>query len=1158
MLSPTDLVDYLHCPHLTELSLAVADGALTAPVRDDPAVDLLRRKGDEHERAWLARLEEQGLAITRIPAEPSLAERTRLTHEALHDGADVVYQATFTSEVDGQLWRGHADFLRREETPSALGPFSYRPIDTKLARRVTPSAVLQLSEYADQLEQVQGSPVSTMSVVLGDGREESLRRSDFAAYHRSARQRFVAALDAGITAEPMPVPHCAVCRWADVCDERRVREDHLTLVAGLGADQARKLQTASVPTMTALSVLPDEATASVKGISRQFLLRLRDQARLQVAAADADVALAPRHELLDVTEPGIGLGALPAPSPGDVFFDIEGDPWFDRDGLEYLLGVSSVEPDGTARYQPFWGHDRAGEKAAFEALIDFIVARRAADPDMHVYHYAAYEPTALGRLMGRHGTREAEVDDLLRGNVLVDLLRVVRQSVRVGTPSYSLKKIEHLYRPAARTEAITDGGSSVVEYEKYLKTGDQGILDRLAEYNEVDCESTRGLRHWLEERRQEFEERFGEAPSRPVRGRTEVPESVAHELDEVSGLAGDLRAAGPSSPSSPSSPSGPSGPPSDPMAGGRELLADLLGWHRREEKPEWWRFYDRVLRCDERDLYDDTEAVAGLEFEGEAGQMARSTVYRYRFDPAQECKLSSSGDVADPEAERRVVEQWPEEERITPKGPGELVRFDPAEGVLELKRAKPRVHPRCLIPGGPVLSPQQKAALGRLATSVIATGLDGDGPYRAARDLLLRRSPRLSGRPVAGALVDVGEPAADAAVRVVGELDGGLLAVQGPPGSGKTTAAARMVVELVSRHGSTVAVTGHSHAVIGNLIRAILEEARARDVVVEISQKADGDGVDDPCVRVRKSNEQVVADLDAGVPVVAGTSWLFARPDFDGRFDVLLVDEAGQQSLANAMAVGTAARNLVLVGDPQQLAQPSRGAHPPGAGASALGHVLGEAATLPPDLGVFLDRTHRLHPDVCRYVSEVMYDGKLEAVEGCERQAIGGHGPLSGSGLRWLPVEHADDRVRSLDEAVAVDRCVRSLLGRTVTERSGQTRVLTAEDIVVVAPYNAQVALLRDTLPAGSRVGTVDRFQGQQGDVVLVSLTTSSVEQIPRGMEFLYSHHRLNVAVSRARALVVLVGSPRLLAVDCHTVEQVRLANALCRYVELATEMAGP
>jgi uncharacterized protein len=1142
VLSPSDLVGYLHCPHLTELDMAVVDGGAEAPERSDPGVELVQRKGDEHERAWLEHLEAQGLSVVRIPDGPDLPERTRLTADALADGPDIVYQATFVGVAEGQRWRGHADFLYRDGPPSRLGPFSYRPADTKLAHRVTPSAVLQLSEYAEQLEQVQGAPVETISVVLGTRREEPLRRADFAAYHRAARRRFVAALEAGITAEPVPVPHCSVCNWAAVCDERRRREDHLTLVAGLGADQARKLQMAGVTTMTALAELADDAAAPVKGIGVPFLDRLRSQARLQ-AATDLDGDGPPRYELVESEGPGKGLEAMFAPSPGDLFFDIESDPWFADGGLEYLFGVGWVEADGTFAYRAFWGHDRAGEKAAFENLVDFVVARRAADPDLHVYHYANYERDALSRLMGRHGTRETEIDDLLRGGVLVDLYRVVRQAVRIGTPSYSLKKIESLYRPRARTEAITDGGSSIAEYERFVETNDTTILDRLAEYNEVDCDSTRGLRDWLEDRRTEYAERFGTPVRRPPRVDAAASEGVEEDAGAVAGLAGDLAAVG----------------DADGFGWARSLLADLLEWHRREEKPEWWRYFDRVEHCDEADLYEDTEALAGLEFVDEAAGGPQTKRYRYRFDPEQECKLDVGDPVLDPEAEARGLPGWPGDgPEIKPKGPGKLVAFDAGAGTLELQRKAGRQHPRCLIPPGPVPSPAQKAALRRVASAVVEDGIDGPGPVRAVRDLLLRHPPRLRSGLSTGTLLRQDEPAAIGARRLATALDGGVLAVQGPPGSGKTRAAAAMVLDLIA-DGRRVGVTAHSHSVIRNLVSAILAETDRRDAALEVSQvNRDGEWVDDPRVRKRRNADDASRDLDDGVQVLAGTSWLFARPEFDGRLDVLVVDEAGQQSLANTMAAGTAAKNLVLVGDPQQLAQPSRGSHPPGAAASALGHVLGDHATMPADLGVFLDHTHRLHPDICAFVSEVVYDDKLSSTNGCERQSIGGDGPLSGAGLRWLPVEHFDDRVRSVDEAAAIDACYRALLGRTVTDRNGAHKDLGADDILVVAPYNAQVALLTRTLPAGAHIGTVDRFQGQEADVVLVSLTTSSAERIPRGMEFLYSHHRLNVAVSRARALVVMAGSPRLLAVDCHTVEQMRLANGLCRYVELATEMTIP
>ncbi|MCU1488786.1 MAG: family RecB-like putative nuclease, partial [Acidimicrobiaceae bacterium] len=306
-----------------------------------------------------------------------------------------------------------------------------------------------------------------------------------------------------------------------------------------------------------------------------------------------------------------------------------------------------------------------------------------------------------------------------------------------------------------------------------------------------------------------------------------------------------------------------------------------------------------------------------------------------------------------------------------------------------------------------------------------------------------------------------------------------------------------------------------------------------------------------PWVTRRTTNEQMSADI-IPADILAGTAWLFSRPEFDQQLDFLVVDEAGQLSLANVVAVGTSARNLLLVGDPRQLAQPSLGTHPPGADSSALGHVLGDAETIPADRGIFLDTTHRLHPSITRFISEIVYDGRLESEPGCERRAVSGGGPLSGSGLRFVPVEHRGNRTSSLEEVAVVKRCVEQLVGRTWTERGGAPRPLDLDDILVVAPYNAQVNLLRSALPPGVRVGTVDRFQGQEAPVVIISLAASSAEDVPRGMEFLYSLNRLNVAVSRAMGLAVLVCAPALLAAPCNSVEQLRLVNALCRYVELA------
>lgn len=1132
VLSPSDLVAHLECPHITELSLEVARGRRSRPPGDDPEVTVVQQRGLEHERAYLKALADAGAVVVEIEAGP-LEVEVRQTLAALAAGPAVVYQAAFFDEDDGDrsvAWRGHADFLRRADDPSRLGGYSYEPHDTKLARHVKPGAVVQLCQYAAQLARVQGREPSFVHVVLGGREAVRLRLDDFAAYHRAARRRFVGAVGQAEPSYPLPNRHCAVCPWHRDCEERWRRDDHLVRVAGLTAEQARRLEAAGIPTAGALA---DFGGERVPGMATATLVKLRQQAQLQRRPSAGG---RPAYELLETAADGVGLGGLPAPSPGDVFFDIEGDPFVGDRGIDYLLGCGWTEPDGSFGYRAFWGHMPDEEKAAFEGFVDFVMERRAADPGMRVYHFADYERTAVGRLMGRHGTREQEVDELFRAGVFVDLYRVVRQGVRVGTPSYSLKKLESLYMDR-RSDAIVDAGSSIVEYERWLQQGDPAILGAIEDYNRTDCESTRGLRRWLEDRRLEYAARFGAEPPRPAERDGAAPEGVMEEATVVEALAASVVASAQLGSEAPA-----------------RLLSDLLHWHRREAKPGWWQYFRRVDVLDEEDLFEDTECIAGLEYLGTGDVVKQSVDHRYRFDPSQEHKLGAGDTPTDPEQVRA------RERGETRSGPGTISSVDERAGVLCLRRSvtSTAAHPRALIPSGPLQTDEQRAALRRLACQALAGGIDGPGRYRAARDLLLRRPPR-SGYPGWPPVLG-GERPVDAALRVAPALDGGCLAIQGPPGTGKTDTAARIVVSLLAG-GKRVGITALSHAVIGNLLSCVLAHAEQAGVDVRCSQQTGGRagaplGPAHPAVTRRASSRQVEADLAGGANLVAGTSWLFSRVAFDGALDHLIVDEAGQLSLADTLAVATSAENLVLVGDPRQLSQPSQGAHPDGAGASGLEHLLGEHETVPPTLGVFLDRTHRLHPEICRFVSEIVYENRLVADPECARQRVDGPGPVSGSGLLWRPVPHVGNRTSSPEETNVVARLYGTILQQTFTDRDGATRALGIEDVLVVAPYNAQVSMLAHALPEGARVGTVDKFQGQQAPVVIVSLATSSLDEIPRGMEFLYSRNRLNVAVSRAQALAIVVASPALLSVRCNTVEQLRLANGLCRLVELAED--GP
>src|SRR5829696_3591493 len=1084
LLSPSDLNNFLACEHRTALDLARARGEIRLERVPRPDAELVAERGREHERAHLARLRERGLDVEEIAPGEGAPEATAA---AMRAGRDVIHQAAFVAGT----WRGAADFLLKVRVPSDLGPFSYEPADAKLATHPKPYVIFQLLFYAAMVEQIQGVAPEHVHVVLGTDETRSFRPRDFQAYADRVQARFFRTLQAYRKGAPPPYPypveHCAYCDWWARCRDRRRVDDHLSLVASITRAQAIKLEAADVRRVTELADVP--AGVSLPGISAPTLAALRQQAWLQVESRDSEV---PLHERLPGAA-GRGFARLPPPSAGDVFFDIEGDPYWSREGLEYLFG--SLTEEG---YQPLWAHDREQERAAFERWMDWITDRLERYPDLHVYHYNHYEPTALKALMARYGTREAEVDDLLRRKVFVDLYTVVRQALRLGTESYSLKDVEAMY-PFERDTEVTDAGGSILAYQEYLSSRDPERLEAIAEYNADDCRSTQGLRDWLLAERGNVGYLDAAPPSPPS------AQQLARNA-EVERLERELLAGG-----------------EDP---GKRLLADLLQYHRREARPEWWAYFDRLGRTAAELRDDDPEAIGDLVPADDVplGEVAQSYLHPLRFPPQQH-KLSP-GIAVDPVTQRGY----------------EVPRVDDAAGLVWLKRGRASVNrplPSALIPAKPIPQTAQQAALRALAEQ--ATGaISGPSP---AFELLLRMPPRLRGDTL-------GE-------RVAG-LGGSALFIQGPPGSGKTYTGARLICELLAA-GRRVGVAATSHKAIANLLDEVERAAAEAGVEFRGLKKSGGGNPEShyESAHVTSSADAAAFPPEDGVTLLAGTPWLWAREALRGAVDVLFVDEAGQMALADALAIAGAGRGMVLLGDPQQLAHVSQGTHPRGSGASVLEHLLGDRETVPSGEGVFLERTWRMHPDVCRFVSATMYDGRLATVEGTERQAVASPG-LSGSGVRMIEVEHAENRQSSPEEAGRIGEEVAKLLdGGRYTDASGAERDLTLDDILVVAPFNAQVRYLRDRLPRGARVGTVDKFQGQEAPVVFFSMTASSGEDVPRGMDFLFSRNRLNVAVSRARALAVVVCSPRLLWARCNTVEQMRLVNALCSFADEAERQAG-
>ncbi|HEV7419527.1 MAG TPA: TM0106 family RecB-like putative nuclease [Mycobacterium sp.] len=1061
--------------------------------------------GDEHERRHLDDLRaEFGGDVTIIGRPPYTIAGLRAafdqTMRAVGNRSPVIYQAAM---FDGRF-AGFADFLILEDG-------RYRVADTKLARSAKVAALLQLAAYADTLVAA-GVPVAPEAeILLGDGALARYRLDELIPVYVPRRAALQRLLDehyaSGRAVSWDDDQHVRACFRCPECAVQVRAHDDLLLVAGMRVSQRARLIEAGVETITALA----GHSGAVDGLSVRTTTNLVAQAALQVAPR---VDGKPPYQVVD-PQP---LMVLPDPDKGDLFFDFEGDPLWTADGkdwgLEYLFGVLGM----TGEFTPLWAHDRPAEKAALEAFLELVRKRRRRHPKMHVYHYAAYEKSALLRLAGRHGVGEDAVDELLRNGVLVDLFPLVRKSVRVGTENYSIKSLEPLYMGSQlRSGDVTTATDSITQYARFCELRSEGrhdeaatVLKEIDEYNHYDCTSTRRLRDWL--MKLAIESAVPPLGPQPVGdgGLVEVDDQVARTLAKFVGDDPGTRTA---------------------EQRAVAMLAAARGFHKREDKPYWWGHFDRLNNpvdewSDDTDVFIADHAEITVDWcvpkgkrkpqrrvllTGEIASGGLSDKMYALYEPPAPTGLTDDPD-------RRAFGGVEVLECDDPQAPTEVV-------ILEREPKTGGTFDRlpfALVPGPPIPTPKQREAIDATAAE-IAAGLPSLPPT-AVTDILLRSAPRTrtgAGLPRGGEAAD---DITDVITKAILDLDSSYLAVHGPPGTGKTHTAARVIARLVTENGWRIGVVAQSHAVVENLFRDVL------GVGVDPARVAKKPGGTNPTWQEIDGSGYAAFIAGNDGCVIGGTAWDFANDTrvVPGSLDLLVVEEAGQFSIANTIAVARSARNLLLLGDPQQLPQVSQGTHPEPVDASALGWLVDGHNTLPEARGYFLHCTYRMHPAVCGPVSKLSYDGRLHSVESVTAaRRLDGYAP----GVHQLSIEHAGNSVESPEEADAIVAEIGHLLTRDWTDEHGP-RPLTERDVLIVTPYNAQVVMLRQRLDAAAltevRAGTVDKFQGQQAPVVFVSMTASSIDDVPRGISFLLNRNRLNVAVSRAQYAAVIVRSTLL------------------------------
>jgi uncharacterized protein len=1127
--SPSDLIRFVSSPFASWMDRYYLENPdAVTPDEETEDQKLIAQTGDNHEQTMLEEFKTLGVKIAEIPKSDPVIARSE-TLAAIKARTPIVYQAALESE----RFAGFADFLILDDSDR------YQIWDTKLARSPKPYYAIQLCCYSEMFAATTGEQMpEKFGIILGSKDKVEFRVEDFIHYYYRVKAAFLAMQD-GFTGNmadcPEPLPAADHGRWTSHAEKFFNDTDHLVQVAGITVGQIKKLKTAGVTTMAELAKFSGR---SIPKLAADSLGKLVDQARLQCQTRDDRVTNpdAPaRYEILSQVGPNhesVGLAALPPDHAADVFFDMEGYPLISG-GLEYLFGACSISSQtGALEFHDWWAHTRDEEKLAFEGFIDWVYKRWIANPGMHIYHYAAYEVSAVRRLSTRHDTRQDEVDDLLRNEVFVDLYQTVRHGLRIGENSYSIKSVEHLYRPRRATEVAT-AVDSIVQYARWMESkqprdwANSSILKDIRDYNEDDCKSTAELLQWLRKVSVENDIVAVRSVAAPITTSAdkELPPEVIARLEAIA----NLRAQG------------------DPLS---LILADLLDFHRREEKPMWWRMFDRAKATPE-ELRDDSGCIEGLTIVGSSVPEKQSQLQMYSFDPSQECKLSPDTTVM---FSHNI------------EGKPTLTEIDMVNGTLQLKISNKALAEKF---GGSF--PQQGSLIPfeYISAAAIQTALTEVGIKHLANDLHIPVAALFDRTAPVATLQDSGETTVDAAIRIANSMSGGCLVVQGPPGTGKTYTAAHVINALVSA-GMKVGVASNSHKAVVNLLIACGEEARKDgDNLQGIKVGGEDKGplfTDNPSFRHIKDGKDGIAAYSRGV--VGGTAWLFSRPEWEGVLDFLFIDEAGQVSLANAVAISRCAKNIVLLGDQMQLEQPIQGTHPGDSGLSSLQYALKDLKTsqpdspmfhavVPSDYGLFLGESRRMHPSVCRFISESIYEGRLGSHADCANQKIavpqhGGSLITQESGVVFIGVEHDGNIQQSDEEIDRVKSVYQELFGRSYTASDGTVKTLELEDFLFIAPYNAQVRALKSALPEGARVGSVDKFQGQEAPVCILSLCSSYGEYGSRGLAFILDRNRINVAISRAKCLAVVVADPRIATATAGSIDEMMLLNVFCKLANLS------
>lgn len=1094
------LKNYLSCEYIVYNEKNEKDLKLKRKERS--ASDAARlNKGNEHEKIVFNELKKKFKNIADIKNKKiSREEKISETLKAMKEGVELIYGGF----LNYNEWIGEFDFLVKDTTiKTTFGDYGYEIIDAKNTSKSKPDHVVQLGMYSLMLEHYQKEMPPYVSVALKDNIFEKIKTSEIHEFFNYNKDKYEVFLNNNINkAKPIKCTFCNFCDWEEECEKIWIKEDNLNQVAGINRSQIKRFSKVKIETLSDLA--KKNPLERVGDLRIETSSKLIEQAKLQynyIKNNKRDLKLIDND--LNLLR---GFNLLPESSDGDIFFDMESvQDYVYPGGLEYLFGLYYSE-DGKEKFKAFWAHSKNEEKKSVINFFDFLKKHFEKYPKAYIYHYASYELTALNRLTSLHKIKNAEFDKYLRLEKFIDLFKIVKQSVQISENSYSLKFVEKFY-DYKRTGDVVKADQSEDMYVQWVDNKDQKLLDQIEHYNMQDCQSTSQLRNWLLSIRpekytwykgQDHSEEAGEIKDYEIEFMAYQNKIETSKIDK----------------------------------GLKTIFSDLIGFYRREARPEWRLFFDRKTMAHE-ELINDTECIADLKKIGEPVKEKRSYIYTYEF-PEQDYKIKLQ--------DKTTIAN---EIHLGSKDyAGEVFELDAHNRIIKLKKAGDPLPDNISISRG---KPRDPSIFEKNIFHFMDSVIENKKDYKATVDILNKEIPDIKNIKKGDPIIK-SENFLEEIPKTLLNLNNSYIFIQGPPGTGKTYQAANAILKLLEI-GKKVAVNGNSHKVINNLLARVEQLAIERKFnfygIKKSSFSDDETLFNGKFIKDVESDEEFIKAVGTKSAVLfAGTKWHICKPYYNKKIDYLFIDEAGQISLSDVVAMGSSCKNIVLVGDQMQLGQPSKGVHPGDSGKSILDYLLGNLDTIDDNRGIFLNKTYRLDPKINNFISTNFYESRLIADDkNSSRQVISKNKFFSNSGIYYIPSEHHDNSQKSEEECKIVKKLYNDFIGADFIDKDQNKKKITDKDILIISPYNVQVNYLKSELNEKAQVGTIDKFQGQEAPITIISMTSSDPENLPRDKSFFFNRNRLNVAISRSQCLSIILFNPKLLETAPRDVTEIKLLN---------------